>query len=323
MPTYEEAYNADTAKAKAARAKYGSLEKFTAAAKAYNTKQAAKKDVANDQKTATHGAGSTGHAGGLRSADEKSYHISGQSQKVSQTKNPKTGKYKAYVMDGNNKVQPLDPVNLSSKPNMNLRKDPTMTPNNERISSMITSTNIGGKHTPSKGAQGGAGAPKTFDATLSADGRSYTPNDPKYSSAASRKGMVPKLSKPEKESAGQRLMREEGEYDVKERARLKEEKAFKVKGMSDKEGRQAKRAGEITGKENRARKAGNKKINKENKAIAKKDKFDASAKGVASRALGVGTKNPDGSTKEVKKSAVRKKTREVRTKRRKIKNQNY
>lgn len=316
--TYEDAWaTADDAY----KARFGGDKtKAIQAMKDWNTKQAAKKDVANDQKTATHGAGTTGHAGGLRSADEKSYHISGQSQKVVQTKNPKTGKYAAHVKDGNNKVQPLDPVNLSSKPNMNIRTDKSLdatakNPNNERIASMISKVN--------QKAKGGAGTSKTFDATLSADGGSYTPNDPKYSSAASRKGMVPKLSMPEKETSGQRLMREEGEYDMKEQARLKAAKAVKVKGMSDKEGRQAKRAGEITGKENRAREADNKKINKENKAIAKKDKFDASAKGVASKALGVGTKNPDGSTKEVKKSAIRKKAGDVRTKRRKIKNQNY
>ncbi len=55
---------------------------------------------------------------------------------------------------------------------------------------------------------------------------------------------------------------------------------------------------------------------------APKQKQD-SARTVAKKALGVGTKNPDGSTKEVKKSAIRKKAGDVRTKRRKIKNQNY
>lgn len=248
----------------------GDKTKAIQAMKDWNTKQAAKKDVANDQKPTS-----------------------------------------------KNRVQPRGGT---GKPNMNIRTDKSLdatakNPNNERIASMISKVN--------QKAKGGAGTPKTFDATLSDDGRSYTANDPKYSSAASRKNMVPKLSMPEKETAGQRLMREEGEYDTKERARLKAAKDVKVKGMSDKEGRQAKRAGEITGKENRARKADNKKINKENKAIAKKDKFDASAKGVASKALGVGTKNPDGSTKEVKKSAIRKKAGDVRTKRRKIKNQNY
>jgi len=320
MATYEEAFNANTDKGKAARAKYGSLEKFTTAAKAYNTKQAAKKSVAKDTLSSTHGAGSTGHAGGLRSADEKSYHISGQSQKVSRKKDPNTGLDIAHVKDGNNKVQPLDPVNLSSKPNMEVRTDKSLdatarNPNNERIASMISKVN--------QNAKGGAGTPKTFDATLSADGKSYKPNDSKYNSASSRKGMVPKITKPEKEDAGQRLMREEGEYDTKERARLKAAKDVKVKGMSDKEGRQAKRAGEITGKENRARKSNNKKINQANKDSDKKAKFDASAKGAASRALGVGAKNPDGSSKEVKNSAVRKKTREVKSQRRNIKNQKY
>ena len=50
MATYEEAYNANTDKAKAARAKYGSLEKFTTAAKAYNAKQATKKPAAQPAK---------------------------------------------------------------------------------------------------------------------------------------------------------------------------------------------------------------------------------------------------------------------------------
>lgn len=48
--TYEDAFNADTARGKAARTKYGGdLAKFTTAAKAYNTKQAASK-VKNETK---------------------------------------------------------------------------------------------------------------------------------------------------------------------------------------------------------------------------------------------------------------------------------
>ena len=48
-----------------------------------------------------------------------------------------------------------------------------------------------------------------------------------------------------------------------------------------------------------------------------------SARTVAKKALGAGTKNPDGSAKEVKGSAIRKKTREVRSQRRNIKNKKY
>jgi len=254
----------------------GDKAKAIQAMKDWNTKQAAKKDIANTKNTATHGPGSIGKDG-LRDPDKKTYHkASGPTGVVSHIK----GEASVYGTD--DKVQPLDAVNLAGKPNMNLRKDPTMTPNNERISSMITSTNIGGKHTPSKGAQGGAGTPKTFDATLTADGRGYTPNDSKYNSAASRTGMTPhftgkadptptstiksSVKNMDGMDSGQKLMQEEGEYDARMQKRKKKET---IAGLgSKKDFRKAKREGTLK----KGDKAAAKDAIRFNKQLGKMDK---------------------------------------------------
>jgi len=238
----------------------GDKAKAIQAMKDWNTKQAAKKDVANTKNTATHGPGSIGKT--LRDPDAKTYHkASGPTGVVSHVK----GEASVFGTDG--KVQPLDAVNLAGKPNMNLRKDPTMTPNNERISSMVRSTNIGGKHTPSKGAQGGAGSSSKLyqSATTHTDASGNMITNQKgipgktrdraiiggpskaHSDAISQSDQAGTWKSTVKDmdttDSGQKLMQEEGEYDARMRKRNKKET---IAGLeSKKDFRKAKREGTL------------------------------------------------------------------------------
>jgi len=280
MPTYEEAYNADTAKAKAARAKYGSLEKFTTAAKAWNTQQASKKrpDLERAQTTvnktnvkAKGGAGTLPQQGAISHKDAGGNLIINESKPEggSRATIHKAGSAGAKAMEEGSTIRSSE-----SDPNTEY-----------------------GKYKKSREGSGertrGAVSAPVGNKTLST-GMGYTEEGGrrggklKYYNKEGKKVAV--IKKPKTKKSG----------EVKRKAKVRLTKA----GRKDEDTTLTK-----------TKKSGVQKV----KGAPKKD----SARTVAKKALGVGSKNPDGSAKEVKRSAVRKKAGEVRTKRRKIKNQNY
>jgi len=151
MATYEEAFNADTARGKAARTKYGGdLAKFTTAAKAYNTKQAAskKKNVVTDDQ------GNKGNPSGTGPG-------------------PMTSQVKTKDMGGAGVLQPKSTTSLSSAISSGggYTKIGTDTRENASMANTINNTGASKQKNVSRGAYTGDQTATTSGGSLKIGGK--------------------------------------------------------------------------------------------------------------------------------------------------------
>ena len=294
MPTYKQAWDADTDKAKAAREKYGTFEAFETAAKAWNAKQKSSnptKTSNNDRiqnvvdKTnirAKGGAGALPTSGAVMHKDKSGNVITNQSL-------PGSGSRATIEKAGTKGAKKAENSEI-------------------RSSSSNPDTKYG------KYAKSMEGTGKTTHGSIGvAYGNKSLNTGMGYTKEAGKSGKNPDGS-----SDGTRSKTKVYSTEGKKVAVIKKDK---VKGG------ETKRKGSV-----RLTRAGRKdadttltKTKKSGKTKVKgavKTKKD-SARTVANKALGVGTKNPDGSPKEVKRSAIRKKAGEVRRKRAKTRAHDY